>query len=119
LAERLAHHDAIDAAIEAWTGKLSPQEVERRLSQAGIPAAAMRRANEIAATEEWQRVLRPLKEHGEAGPKVIGLPFTFRGSAPREATEAPRMGANGTEALHDWLGLDEPAIAELMREEAV
>jgi benzylsuccinate CoA-transferase BbsF subunit len=118
-ADRLAHQDAIDAAIETWTGKLGPQEVERQLTQAGIPAAAMRRADEIAATDEWQRVLRPLKEHGESGPKVIGLPFTFRGSAPREATEAPRMGASGSEALRDWLGLDELAIAELMREEAV
>jgi hypothetical protein len=50
---------------------------------------------------------------------VIGLPFSFQGSVPREATEAPRMGASGNEALRDWLGLDEPAIAELMREEAV
>jgi crotonobetainyl-CoA:carnitine CoA-transferase CaiB-like acyl-CoA transferase len=119
LAERLAHHDAIDAAIEAWTGKLSPREVERLLTEAGIPAAAMRRANEIAATEEWRQVLHPLKEHGEAGPKVVGLPFTFRGSAPREATEAPRMGASGNAALGDWLGLDECAIAELLGGEAV
>ena len=119
LAERLANHDKIDAAIQAWTGKLDPQEVERQLTQAGIPAAAMRRADEIAATEEWKQVLRPLKEHGEVGPKVIGLPFSFRGTAPREATEAPRMGASGNEALRDWLGLDDPAIAELLREEAV
>jgi crotonobetainyl-CoA:carnitine CoA-transferase CaiB-like acyl-CoA transferase len=63
--------------------------------------------------------LRPLKEHGEAGPKVIGLPFSFRGTTAREATEAPRMGASGNEALRDWLGLDDPAIAELLREEAV
>ena len=119
LAERLAQHDAIDAAIEAWTGKLSPPAVERQLTEAGVPAAAMRRANEIAATAEWRHVLHPLKEHGEAGPKVIGLPFSFRGAAPREATEAPRMGSSGNEALRDWLGLDEPAIAELMREEVV
>ena len=119
LDERLANQDKIDAAIEAWTGRLSPQEVERQLVAAGIPSSAMRRANEIAATEEWRRVLHSLKEHGETGPKVVGLPITFRGSAPREATEAPRMGASGSAALHDWLGLDERSIAELMREEAV
>jgi crotonobetainyl-CoA:carnitine CoA-transferase CaiB-like acyl-CoA transferase len=119
LGQRCAHHDAIDTAIEAWTGKLTPHEVEKQLTQAGIPAAAMRRADEIAAAPEWQQVLRPLKEHGEAGPKVIGLPFSFRGSAPREATEAPRMGASGNEALREWLGLDDPAIAELLRAEAV
>jgi benzylsuccinate CoA-transferase BbsF subunit len=119
LDERLAQQDKIDAAIEAWSGKLSPQEVAKRLAHAGIPAAAMRRADEIPAAAEWRHVLRPLKEHGDAGPKVIGLPFSFRDSAPREATEAPRMGASGNEALRDWLGLDDTAIADLMREEAV
>ncbi|HWE76658.1 MAG TPA: CoA transferase [Stellaceae bacterium] len=118
LDERLAQQDKIDAAINAWTNGLSPHDVEKQLTDAGIPAAAMRRADEIAAAAEWQQVLRPLTEHGEAGPKVIGLPFSFRGSTPREATEAPRMGASGNEALREWLGLDDPAIAELMREEA-
>ncbi len=113
LADRLAHHDAIDAAIETWTATLGPQEVERRLTEADIPAAAMRRADEVAGAEEWRHVLRPLKEHGEAGPKVIGLPFAFRDSAAREATEAPRMGATGEEALRDWLGLDEASACRV------
>jgi hypothetical protein len=29
------------------------------------------------------------------------------------------MGASGNEALREWLGLDDPAIAELLRAEAV
>ena len=49
LADRLAAHDAIDAAIEAWTSKLTPAEVERRLTALGIQAAAMRRGNELKA----------------------------------------------------------------------
>ena len=117
LSDRLAHHDAIDAAIEAWMARLSPQDAERRLKDAGIPAAAMRRADEIAATAEWRQVLRPLRAHGAGGPKVVGLPFSFHGSASREATEAPRMGVTGQEALRDWLGLDEAAAAELLRAE--
>lgn len=117
LADRLAHHDAIDAAIEAWTVTLPPAEVERRLVAQGIPAAAMRRGNALETVAEWQQVLRPLQGAGAEGKKVIGLPFAFRGSAPVVATPAPRMGDGGREALAAWLKLDAPAIDDLLRAE--
>lgn len=117
LADRLAHHDAIDAAIERWTSALAPAEVERRLTVQGIPAAAMRRGNELEDVAEWRQVLRPLQGPGAEGKKVIGLPFAFRCSAPVVTTQAPRMGDGGREALGDWLKLDAPAIDELMRAE--
>lgn len=115
-AGRLKQHDAIDAVIESWSGALSPGEVERRLKQQGVPAAAMRRGNEIAEAEEWRQVLRPLEGAAKSGMQVVGLPMTFRGSAPVGAIDAPRMGATGREALRDWLKLDEDAITELLRE---
>ncbi|HEY3917238.1 MAG TPA: CoA transferase [Stellaceae bacterium] len=117
LAERRAHHDAIDAAIEAWTRTQTPAEVERRLAALGIAAAAMRRGNELEDAPGWREVLRPLQGPGAAGKKVLGLPFAFRRSAPVAAIEAPRMGAGGHEALVDWLKLDAQAVDELMREE--
>jgi benzylsuccinate CoA-transferase BbsF subunit len=116
---RLAGHDSIDSVIAAWTGALAPAEIERRLKEHGVPAAAMRRADQVAGGEEWRRVLLPLRNAAGSDIKVIGLPFAFRGNKPLEATEAPRMGATGGEALRDWLQLDEPAIAELLREEPV
>lgn len=117
LADRLAQHDAIDAAIETWTTKLSPAEVERRLSALGIHAAAMRRGNELEGAKEWQQVLHPLREPGAEGKKVIGLPFSFRNRPPVAVTEAPRMGSGGRETLRDWLKLDPAAIDDMMREE--
>jgi len=116
LAGRIAHHDAIDAALEAWTLGLTPAEVENRLTRLGVPAAAMRRGCDLDKIEEWQRVLRPLEGPGASGVKVVGLPFAFRGTAPVVATEAPRLGATGRDALRDWLKLDEPAIAKLLEE---
>jgi benzylsuccinate CoA-transferase BbsF subunit len=116
---RLAGHDSIDSVIAAWTGALAPAEIERRLKEYGVPAAAMRRADQVAGGEEWRRVLLPLRNAAGSDIKVIGLPFAFRGNKPLEATEAPRMGATGGEALRDWLQLDEPALAELLREEPV
>jgi CoA:oxalate CoA-transferase len=119
LAERLAHHDEIDAMIEAWTSALTPAEVERRLTALGVPAAAMRRGNELEDVAEWRGVLRSLQGPGAAGKKVIGLPFAFRTSAPVVATEAPRIGDGGREALREWLKLDATATDDLMREEPV
>jgi crotonobetainyl-CoA:carnitine CoA-transferase CaiB-like acyl-CoA transferase len=111
LVGRLAGHDRIDAVLEAWTRTLSPNEVERRLSQAGIPAAAMRRGNTIADVEEWRRVLRPLRCADGSDEKVVGLPFAFHDIAPPHAVTAPRMGEHGSDILRDWLGIEhcEPA----------
>ncbi|HLI19929.1 MAG TPA: CoA transferase [Stellaceae bacterium] len=117
LADRRAAHDAIDAAIEAWTGGLAPAEVERRLSALGIHAAAMRRGNELEGAKEWQQILHPLREPGAEGKRVVGLPFSFRARAPIAVTEAPRMGSGGRETLRDWLKLDEAAVEEMMRAE--
>jgi benzylsuccinate CoA-transferase BbsF subunit len=113
---RLREHDAIDAVVESWTRSLGADEVERRLKLVGVPAAAMRRADQFPGVAEWQQVLRPLAGAAANGTKVIGLPFTFRGSAPVEPTAAPRMGADGREALREWLNLDDGAIAELLPE---
>jgi crotonobetainyl-CoA:carnitine CoA-transferase CaiB-like acyl-CoA transferase len=115
-ADRLRQHNAIDSVVESWTGLLSPEEVERRLKQAGIPAAAMRRGNDLTRVEEWRRVLRPLQNADGSSVKVVGLPFSFRGSAPVDALEAPRVGANGRDALRDWLELDEQEITKLLPE---
>jgi benzylsuccinate CoA-transferase BbsF subunit len=106
LAGRIEHHDAIDRAIEAWTGTLAPAEAERRLRHQGVPAAAMRRGSEFADTEEWRKLLLPVEP---SGMKVVGLPFAFRGSAAVEPVAAPRLGADGSEVLRDWLKLDEDA----------
>lgn len=117
LADRVAAHDAIDAAIETWTSKQSPSEVEKRLIALGLHAAAMRRGNELEGAKEWQQVLHPLREPGAEGKKVIGLPFSFRHRAPVAVTEAPRIGSGGRETLRDWLKLDAAAIEEMMRAE--
>jgi crotonobetainyl-CoA:carnitine CoA-transferase CaiB-like acyl-CoA transferase len=104
---RIAHHVEIDAAIESWTRTRSPAEVERRLTQRGVAAAAMRRGNDIAEVEEWRRVLHPIEGLGAPGTRVVGLPFAFRDCRPAQPVAAPHMGEHGREILRDWLNLDE------------
>jgi benzylsuccinate CoA-transferase BbsF subunit len=116
VAGRLERQNTIDLAIEAWTRSLAPADVETQLIQAGVPAAATRRGNNIAEVAEWQAVLRPLIDSSGSQMSVIGMPFSFRNAAPVAVSEAPRVGATGREALHEWLKLDDQAIGALLTE---
>ena len=113
-ARRMARHDEIDTVIEAWTKDLAPSEVENRLTAAGVPAAAMRRGNELGEVEEWRRVLRPIKNAGGFDWRVPGLPFSFVGTPPVTPVCTPAPGEHSDEVLRDWLGIDDPASVGLV-----
>jgi benzylsuccinate CoA-transferase BbsF subunit len=116
VAGRLKEQKTIDAAIEVWTRSRAPAAVEAQLVRAGVPAAAMRRGNNIAEVAEWQAVLRPLIEAGGSQMNVIGMPFSFRNATPVAVSETPSVGATGREALRAWLNLDDQAIGRLLSE---
>jgi CoA:oxalate CoA-transferase len=113
-AGRIAHHDDIDVVIEAWTKNLTPIEVENRLIAAGVPAAAMRRGDELGNVEEWRQVLRPIQNVGGFDWQVPGLPFTFAGVSPVTPVCTPAPGEHSDEVLRDWLGIDDPASVGLV-----
>jgi crotonobetainyl-CoA:carnitine CoA-transferase CaiB-like acyl-CoA transferase len=117
LAGRRQGHDEIDAALGAWTRTMTPLEVERRLAKAKVPAAAMRRGNDLADVAEWKRVLKPLVGSKQTGERSVGSPVAFTGCEPVPTTVAPRVGEHGRDVLRDWLGFDEAAIDKYLSEE--
>jgi benzylsuccinate CoA-transferase BbsF subunit len=113
LAGRLRHHDEIDAHLTAWTRQLVPQEVERRLQAAGVPARRMRRIQDVVDEADGASVFQPLEDPPGWQMLVTGLPFTFGRSALPAPKPAPHLGEHTREVLAEWAGLDAAEIADL------
>src|SRR5262245_30576209 len=113
LAGRLEHHDAIDAHLTAWTRELVPEEVERRLRAAGVPARRMRRIQEVVDEPDGAPVFQPLEDPPGWQMLVTGLPFAFhRGALPAQR-RAPYLGEHTREILSEWGGFSQAEIDDL------
>jgi crotonobetainyl-CoA:carnitine CoA-transferase CaiB-like acyl-CoA transferase len=62
LADRLAHQDALDAAVEAWTVTRSAEEVMVALQNAGVPAGVCQNAEDRCDSDPQLRHLNWLTE---------------------------------------------------------
>jgi crotonobetainyl-CoA:carnitine CoA-transferase CaiB-like acyl-CoA transferase len=116
LAERSGAHDAIDAAIEAWSSTLDHHEATRRLQAVGVPAGPVLANWEIAsdphlyARDYWVDTVHP-----EVGfQRYEGQPWRLSRSRPaRRARPAPLFAQHNDEVLGGLAGLDAAALAAL------
>lgn len=113
---RLASHDAIDRAIEAWTRTLSAIDVECVLATDGVPAARARKVEQVVDEPDGPSVFHRVAEPRIGEMLVTGLPFTFGSDVLREPFPAPRLGQQTDEVLREWLGCDDAAIEALRPE---
>ena len=112
LAARFARHDAIDAAISAWTVQRSKADAADRLQNAGVPAGAVNITPDMTADSQVQArgFFVPL-EHGPT--PMPGNPVKMAGIGSDDWTPCPRLGADNRPVLRDWLGYDDERIAAL------
>ncbi|MCY4487416.1 MAG: CoA transferase [Deltaproteobacteria bacterium] len=111
--ERQRHHDEIDTRIEAWTRGLESADVETRLRRAGVPAARMRRVQDLVEDGSPSRAYKRMAEPRVGSMLTTALPFEFSESALPAATPAPCLGQHTREVLREWLALPESELAEL------
>lgn len=113
-AGRVARVAELDAAIAAWTGGLSVDDVLRQLGQARVPAGKVYTARDIVEDPHFQArgmVLRqPTRDGDDVAvpgivPKLMGTPGSVRRSAPRLGDD--------TDAVLRGIGLSEAQIAAL------
>ena len=112
LAARIDAHDAIDAAVAAWTGRRAKQQAAEELQAAGVPAGAVNVTPDMTADPQVQArgFFVPL----EAGPTPMpGNPVQMAGIGSADWTPCPRLGADNRAVLADWLGYDAARIDAL------
>ena len=112
-AGRMRHHDEIDARIEAWTSGLPSADVEARLKRAGVPAARMRRVQDLVDDGAPSRAYKRMAEPRVGLMMTTALPMEFSESALPSRAPAPGLGQHTREVLREWLELPEHELVSL------
>ena len=103
-------------AVGAWTRTRSADEAASSLQAAGVSAMAVVSGNDLRADEHLaeRRALVTL-HHLEMGEeRHSGNPLRMSRTPLATPRPAPRLGEHSQEVLARWLGIDEPAVAELV-----
>jgi crotonobetainyl-CoA:carnitine CoA-transferase CaiB-like acyl-CoA transferase len=116
---RLAHEDALDAEVAAWTAGQDKFEVQRRLRSAGVPCSAVQKPGERVEHDPDTEGLWPLITHTAMGElRVDGMPAKFSRTPWRMEHGAPCLGEHNELVFGRLLGLSPADVAQL-REEGV
>jgi len=112
LAQRVAQHDEIDAAIERWTGPRSKKEAAELLQAVGVPAGPINVTPDMTSDPHVRSrgFFVPL----EVGPTPMpGNPIKMSGIGSHDWTPCPRLGNDNRAVLREWLAYDEARINAL------
>ncbi|MCC6238231.1 MAG: CoA transferase [Dehalococcoidia bacterium] len=116
-AARKANEDALDGAITAWTATQPRDDLARALATAGVPAAPVFDALEVADDTVFrERGLITEVTHDEAGAwPQIGVPFRLARTPAAVTRPAPLQGQHTAEVLARFLGTTAEEYEELVR----
>ena len=110
---RLEREAEVDAIVSGWTMARTKHEAMAQLSAVGVPAGAVLDSADLTAEPSFrERGILQTMVHGERRMTMPTWPVRFDG-VPTEVKSAPMLGEHTAEVLHDWLGLDEAAVAGL------
>ncbi|MFV0306380.1 MAG: CaiB/BaiF CoA transferase family protein [Desertimonas sp.] len=112
---RLRQRDEIASAISAWTTLHAPDEVERLLQAAGVPAAAMRHLAEIVDDEQLRSrgsLRTATHPHLDDAVRMENGPFLAPGILDPELRPAPLLGEHTRYVARELLKMSEAEIDE-------
>jgi len=120
-AGRRAHHDEVDAGLEAWLSQQPAEEVAARLRSVGVPAERLINPHDLSPHPQLEaRGFFQQLEHPATGDtRYPGWPMAFSGlSRALHRRPPPTLGQHNDEVLGDELGLSE-AERDALRDEQV
>lgn len=113
--ERLNHRDVIDSAVAEWTRGRSPEDAQRNLIAAGVPAHAVLHSDGLYADPQlnhlghFTAIDHP--HHGSVTVESSRLRLSATPSAPLHG--APIFGLHTVDVLTETLGYDLDRVGEL------
>jgi crotonobetainyl-CoA:carnitine CoA-transferase CaiB-like acyl-CoA transferase len=115
LEDRLAHHDEIDEAIRAWTGRRDKFAAMHELQAAGVRAGALMSNRDIVEDEHLaSRGFMVEWDQTDVGPRGFpGFPIHFEDPAVIPMRGAPGLGEDNERILVDILGYTPERVREL------
>jgi crotonobetainyl-CoA:carnitine CoA-transferase CaiB-like acyl-CoA transferase len=114
---RKAHEQELDALLATWTATQPRDDLARRLAEAGVPAAPVLDALEVAEDAVFrERGLVAEVTHPETGTwPQIGVPFRLERTPGAVTRPAPLQGEHTLEVLSRFLGTTREEYEELVR----
>lgn len=114
-AGRLAHRDARDRHIAAWTCQQEAAQAAARVQEVGVPAGAVLTARDLVRNSHLKaRRFWEVITHVEAGTHPLPGPAWKMSATPGSVRlPAPRLGEHNRFILQDLLGLSETQMQEL------
>jgi len=114
---RLAHHDALDALVEAWTSTRSPADAARQVQSVGVAACAVCDNDAVLADpqvreRQWFQLL-PSSRFPD-GDVLSGHPIRLGADPGRWWRAGPSMGEDTSEVLVGRAGMDPAEVDALI-----
>jgi crotonobetainyl-CoA:carnitine CoA-transferase CaiB-like acyl-CoA transferase len=112
---RLAHQDALDEHVAAWSRQRDAHDAERALQARGVPASAVQNSRDLLADPQlaerghFVRLTHPTR----GSTTVEGSRFRLSRTPARMPSAAPTLGGDTQYVLRTLLGYTEERIAEL------
>jgi len=121
LADRKAAEGALDAAVSAWTGTLSPWQVTTACQALDVAAYPMMNSARLLGDHHLhERDFFAWVEHPVTGPAPVpGVVFRVGGDGARVRGPAPTIGQHNEEVFLGLLGLSRERYVELLESGAI
>jgi crotonobetainyl-CoA:carnitine CoA-transferase CaiB-like acyl-CoA transferase len=114
--KRMAHADAVNEMVTAWTQQHTKHEAMKILGAAGIPAGAVMDTGDLLAEPTFEsRGIIQTQHHPNGDLRMPTFPVRFDGKPPKIAP-APLLGQHTAEVFGSWLGLSERDVSGLKDE---